>query len=474
MGCGASHPTASISPAMSPAHAAKNMQPMPLKPQLVEEKQQPPAKQHLKQPEEQKETDRGESISSPADPSASILNTAIAEDAPAVHTSLGAPVQVTRSDSLSTSAAARAGKDHRGSAHQSHHHHHHHTHHRHGSVSSRASINLPATNAASSAADTPPRGSTSLIPPNAPGSTPGHTRTLSGHHRSRSFSVVQPPSTAMATVLDAGADPKDQMMANQLKRSLMAGGEGTGSGRPSVSTGGTGSHKKRESVDMGGHKKRESINGGGGVSRQPTTYTNDEKAGTEDDDDDDKADGGGEAGEGGKHHHHGGKKEKKDKEKKDKDGKKDKKEKVKIIKTLELADLQHLSGANLEMLWKQYDKDKNGTLDRSELKKLAKDCINRTIAMCEEEIRRQQPQLTENELKAAVEKELKFVLPGANEANASEKDVRKVMVKKLVRKLDVNGDGDVTKAELLATWNVFAQELFQMKVTEGPVNCSIM
>ena len=462
MGCGASHPAnnASVSPAMSPAHATKNVQPMPLKPQLVEEKQQAP-EAHEKPAEEQKEADRGESFSNPDDAanSSSILNTAIAEDAPAVHAQL--PVQVTRSDSLSVSAVpGAAGKEHRGSSH----HHHHHHHHRHGSVSSRASINVPAT-ATLNADGTPQRGSTSLIPPNAPGSTPGHTRTLSGHHRSRSFSVVQPPSASLATVLDAGADPKDQMMANQLKRSLMAG-DGTGSGRPSVSAAGQGSsiHKKRESVDIGGgHKKRESING---MSRQPTAYNNDEKAATEDDDDD-KAEG--EAGEAGKHHHH--KKDKKDKKDKDK---KEKKEKVKIIKTLELADLQHLSADNLEVLWKQYDKDKNGTLDRSELKKLAKDCINRTIAMCEEEIRRQQPQLREDELKAAVEKELKFVLPGANDSNASEKDVRKVMVKKLIRKLDVNGDGDVTKAELLATWNVFAQELFQMKVTEGPVNCTIM
>ena len=430
---------------MSPAHATKHVQPVPIKPQLAEEKQQPASNaiKEVKPVEEQKEMDRGESISAPADAahSTSILNTAIAEDAPAM-----VPVHVTRSDSLSGTGL---GRERGGSGH------HHHHHHRHGSVSSRASVNLPANPSPLLAADTPTRGSTSLIPPTGPGSTPGHTRTLSGHHRSRSFSVVQPPSTAMATVLDAGADPKDQMMANQLKRSLMAG-DGTSSGRPSISG----------ASAAPAHKKRESING---VARQPTVYPSDEKTAADDEDDDDKADGG-EGGEAGKAHQP--KKEKK--EKKDKKDKKEKKEKVKIIKALELADLQHLSADNLEMLWKQYDKDKNGTLDRSELKKLAKDCINRTIAMCEEEIRRQQPHLTEIELKAAVEKELKFVLPGANDSNASEKDVRKVMVKKLVRKLDVNGDGDVTKAELLATWNVFAQELFQMKVTEGPVNCSIM
>ena len=159
-----------------------------------------------------------------------------------------------------------------------------------------------------------------------------------------------------------------------------------------------------------------------------------------------------------------------------KKSKKEKKKKEKIIKTLELADLQHLSADNLEQLWKNYDKDKNGTLDRKELKKLAKDCIGRTIAMCEDEIRRQQPRLTDAELKAAVEKELRFVLPGAAKENGKKEDVQKEMVRRLVKKLDVNGDGDVTKAEAAAMWNAFAKELFKVRAPEADssIACAIM
>ena len=246
-------------------------------------------------------------------------------------------------------------------------------------------------------------------------------------------------------LLDAGADPKDQMMANQVRRGMIAG---------TITSDGEGSSPVQRSdslsVDDGGkkHRKRSS------VSHEPHVKAVVERAEAKEGEGDE-----GEEGEGG----HGHKKDKKDKKKKEK-----------IIKTLELSDLQHLSAENLETLWKNYDKDKNGTLDRKEMKKLAKDCIGRTIAMCEEEIRRQQPKLTENELKAAVEKELKFVLPGAAKENGKKEDVQKEMVRRLVKKLDVNGDGDVTKAELLATWNVFAKELFQIKVAEGPVNCSIM
>ena len=314
------------------------------------------------------------------------------------------------------------------------------------------------------------RNSTSLpVPPgdSAPSSTPGHTRELSGHHRTpsgrhtRSVSIVGQGGEGLRKgsligLLEAGADNKEQMMANQVRRGMMmTGGGGDDSpvgassspamqSRASIvaSSPADTKHRKRHSVDVRAALPARDKDASASASALPVA---EEEAGED----------------AAAAPHKGGK---------------DKKKKEKIIKTLELADLQHLSVDNLEHLWRQYDKDKNGTLDRKELKKLAKDCIGRTIAMCEEEIRRQQPRLTEAELKSAVEQELKFVLPGASSASKanSKEDVQKEMVRRLVRKLDVNGDGDVTKAELLATWNVFAKELFQMKVSEGPVNCSIM
>lgn len=295
------------------------------------------------------------------------------------------------------------------------HKHHHHKHKRENSVTAASSKqNSPALLAVQ-----PSRASLS-------NSTPGHTRKLSGHHRNRSASNAD--SAAPRTSFnqpDSGNDKKDQGMANHMKM------------RPPIT----------EETEKPTRALTRSVaeSDGNGIDDADQT---------------------------------GEKREKKHREHKDKDKEKgdhkERKKKEKLIKTLELADLQHLSSTNLEALWKQYDKDKNGTLDRKELKRLAKDCIGRTIAMCENEIRLQQPKLTDNELKAAVEKELKFVLPGAAKENGKKEDVQKEMVRRLIRKLDVNGDGDVTKAELLATWNVFAKELFQMKTAEGPVGCSIM
>ena len=243
--------------------------------------------------------------------------------------------------------------------------------------------------------------------------------------------------------MDAGADPKEQMMANQVRRGLMTGRVTNDSPPQKMDT---------LSVNGGKHRKKHSVSVAAMEREKEKEREKDREETKEVEGEDD----GGEEGEGGRRER--------------------RKKKEKLIKTLELADLQHLSAANLEALWKNYDKDKNGTLDRKELKKLAKDCIERTIAMCEEEIRRQQPKLTEAELKAAVEKELKFVLPGADKESGKKEDVQKEMVRLLVKKLDVNGDGDVTKAEAAAMWNAFAKELFKVRTpeAESSLACAIM
>lgn len=43
----------------------------------------------------------------------------------------------------------------------------------------------------------------------------------------------------------------------------------------------------------------------------------------------------------------------------------------------------------------------------------------------------------------------------------------------LVRTLDVNGDGDVSKAELMMQWNTFSKQIFTMR-NEGALDCCVM
>jgi Ca2+-binding EF-hand superfamily protein len=130
--------------------------------------------------------------------------------------------------------------------------------------------------------------------------------------------------------------------------------------------------------------------------------------------------------------------------------------------------LRSMGMAQLNEIWAKYDSDGNGFLDRNELKQLAQDCVDRMITMMEEEIRRANPGISEKNLKKAIEREKMFVLPGKNAAES-----QREMVKMLVKKLDVNGDGEVTKSELFTQWNGFSKELFQMR-SDGALECSIM
>lgn len=147
----------------------------------------------------------------------------------------------------------------------------------------------------------------------------------------------------------------------------------------------------------------------------------------------------------------------------------------KTIHSIPVEKLRALGGAQLEVVWSEYDRDGNGVLDRKELALLAGDCIARTLAMMEQEIRRQNPGISESALRDAVEREKAFVLPGGGgkDSNGKGKDSHAQMIRHLVKKLDVNGDGSVTKAELMMQWNSFSSGLFQVREQQA-LECSIM
>jgi hypothetical protein len=95
--------------------------------------------------------------------------------------------------------------------------------------------------------------------------------------------------------------------------------------------------------------------------------------------------------------------------------------------------------------------DGNGVLDRKELKLLAQDCIDRTMKMYEDEFRRLNPNLNAAQVQKSLEKEKQFMIPGKNKQES-----QREIVKRLVRKLDVNGDGK-GKQNILKTsfYNLF-------------------
>jgi len=141
------------------------------------------------------------------------------------------------------------------------------------------------------------------------------------------------------------------------------------------------------------------------------------------------------------------------------------------IQTVPVDKLRTLAGAQLETIWAHYDRDGNGVLDRKELAQLASDCIERTLSMLADEVKRANPGISESDLRAVVEREKQFILPGAGSSNKEEQHHQ--MVRMLVRKLDVNGDGSVTRTELMMQWNSFSAQLFQVREQEA-LGCSIM
>jgi len=127
--------------------------------------------------------------------------------------------------------------------------------------------------------------------------------------------------------------------------------------------------------------------------------------------------------------------------------------------------LAHLTPQDLDALWKKYDADGNGKLRRNEISKLAEDLIDKVEEFVSIELRRTNPHLSAAQVKSKVAEEQEQMLPGG----------RKEMVRRLIRTLDRNADGKITRMEWHMQWNDFAAEMFKLheeKAIDTP--CTIM
>ena len=150
---------------------------------------------------------------------------------------------------------------------------------------------------------------------------------------------------------------------------------------------------------------------------------------------------------------------------------------AKLLSALSLADLTQMSQQSLALLWAQYASSSTAEkLKRRQLKQLAIDCVERVLQQLTHDIRSQHAGWGEREVREAVRKELKFVIAGVKESDGMD-EMARAMAGRLVRKLDVNGDGDVSRTELLVSWNAFSTEMFASKreqQSDGSLECSIM
>jgi Ca2+-binding EF-hand superfamily protein len=121
-------------------------------------------------------------------------------------------------------------------------------------------------------------------------------------------------------------------------------------------------------------------------------------------------------------------------------------------------------------LWSQYDTDGNGHLDKRELRALAGDVVDRILKIFADHIRARNPGMGENAVKKVVEKERVFILPGKTQ----DESVRE-LTRMLLKDLDVNKDGVVTKTELLYQWNAFSASLHKMSTGNNQnMDCTVM
>ena len=149
---------------------------------------------------------------------------------------------------------------------------------------------------------------------------------------------------------------------------------------------------------------------------------------------------------------------------------------AKLLSTLSLSDLCQMSQQSLALLWAQYATSPTADkLRRKQIKQLASDCVERVLAQLTNDLRRQHNDWGEREVREAVRKELKFAIPGVREGDGME-EMARAMAGRLVRKLDVNGDGEISRTELLVSWNGFSTELFTMKKeqSDGSLECCVM
>lgn len=129
-----------------------------------------------------------------------------------------------------------------------------------------------------------------------------------------------------------------------------------------------------------------------------------------------------------------------------------------FLHRIPITNLRALGPDDLKDIWDHYDADGNGYLDRDELKKLAAECVERTLKMFADQMREANPNITEEQLKKEVDRERYFLLPGKGDGK---RDQTQDMIKMLVNKLDINKDGQVSRAELMMQWNSFSAELFR-------------
>lgn len=120
--------------------------------------------------------------------------------------------------------------------------------------------------------------------------------------------------------------------------------------------------------------------------------------------------------------------------------------------------ISELTPSEIGDLWVQLDSDKNGVLDKRELRALAIQLSEAVYRHVEKNIKAQMPHLSEKSLHTTVEKEMKFLLPIRSSSENATRDLSRY----LQNKLDIDGDGMCSRLEFQARWGSITKEILRL------------
>lgn len=132
-----------------------------------------------------------------------------------------------------------------------------------------------------------------------------------------------------------------------------------------------------------------------------------------------------------------------------------------------------LAASNLVDVWNHYDANANGELDRSEVITLASDVVDRFVVLYEEQLRRDQPTLSSEDVTRLAKRDVfPHLLSGDSPAEA-----KRVMADRLFKLLDTNHDGCITRTEFLFSWKLVSKQMLTIKGNQQApkgVSCVIL
>lgn len=129
-----------------------------------------------------------------------------------------------------------------------------------------------------------------------------------------------------------------------------------------------------------------------------------------------------------------------------------------------------LAETNAPDVFEHYDQDQDGVIGRKdELPVLANDVVEMYVHKYKTQLKKEQPKLKAEQLEKIARKET----PTGLNMGKSIEDAKKLMVEYLMKQLDLDKNGEITRSEFLVAWKTTSKNLLTIKISKG-LACNIL